>query len=181
MEKSMNKRFAFMLIASMIVIVMAVAAIASFVTAKPVLAEEDYGIEPYFCNDRTETVVIGGEQFKYKFDGNDAVWPLWDSIKVTITSVNGCTFKYDVKITFFYHLGGDDAENPNDSDKSIWSGTATGNVQFKKDGQDRKYYNKETGKDEKYNKYDVKRARIDITLTYNGVTDTRAYDLLYHL
>lgn len=175
MEKTTNKRFALMLIASTIVIVMAVVSIAAFVTAKPVLAEEDYGIEPYFCNDRTETVTIGGEQFMYKFDGNDAVWPLWDSIKVTITSVNGCTFNYDVKITFYYHLGGNEPENTKVNDVSTWSGTATGNVQFKKDGQDHSYGGK------KYHQYDVFRARIDITMTYGGVTETRPYDLYYHL
>lgn len=174
MEKSMNKRFAFMLIASMIVIIMAVVAIASFVTVKPVLAEEDYGIELYFCNDRTETVVIGGEQFKYKFDGTDVLAPFADSIKVTITSTNGRTFKYDVKITLYYHLGGNEPENSNVKDVSTWNGSATKNVSFKMEGQD-KYYN-----GVKYKKHNVIRARIDITLTYNNVTDTRAYDLLYH-
>ncbi len=180
MEKSMNKRFAFMLITSMIVIVMAVAAIASFVTVKPVLAEEDYGIEPYFCNDRTETVVIGGEQFKYKFDGNDVLWPFADSIKVTITSTNGRTFKYNVKITFYYHLGADKPENSDVYDVSTWSGTATKNVTFEAEGIEHIHYNEKDKKYETYKKHNVIRARIDITLTCNNVTDTRAYDLLYH-
>ena len=175
MEKTKNQKFILAFVAFVAVIVMSVVVITSFATAKPVLAEEDYGIEPYFCNDRTETVTIGGEQFKYKFDGNDAVWPLWDSIKVMITSVNGCTFNYDVKITFYYHLVCNDPENTKVNDVSTWSGTATGNVQFKKDGQDHSYGGK------KYHQYDVFRARIDITMTYGGVTETRPYDLYYHL
>lgn len=128
MEKTKNQKFILAFVAFVAVIVMSVVVITSFATAKPVLAEEDYGIEPYFCNDRTETVTIGGEQFKYKFDGNDAVWPLWDSIKVMITSVNGCTFNYDVKITFYYHLGGNEPENTKVNDVSTWSGPTSTSV-----------------------------------------------------
>lgn len=174
MEKTTNKRFALMLIASTIVIVMAVVSIAAFVTAKPVLAEEDYGIEPYFCNDRTETLVVGGETFSCKLDGNDALWPLYDSIKVTVTSKNGYSFNYILKITFYYHLGGSNPENSNVYDVDTWNGTAAGNLLVKKEGQDHSYGGKT------YHKYDVIRARIDLTITYNGVTATRAYDLLYH-
>lgn len=174
MEKSMNKRFAFMLIASMIVIVMAIAAIASFVTAKPVLAEEDYGIEPYFCNDRTETLVVGGETFSCKLDGNDVLWPFKDSIKVTLSSTNNCTFNYDLTITFYYHTGGSAAENINVKDVANWNGTATKNFSCSMEAKDHYY------EGEKYEKHNVIRAVIDLRITYNGLSAIRSYDLLYH-
>ena len=174
MEKTKNQKFILAFVAFVAVIVMSVVVITSFATAKPVLAEEDYGIEPYFCNNRTETIFVGGEEFSCKLEGKDMLWPFSDTLNVTITSVNNQIFKYNVEIIMFYHLGGSNPENSNVRDVAQWNGTRFKTVSFEMKGQDHNYGG------EKYHKYDVIRARINITIIYKSVEVTKSYDLLYH-